>query len=98
MGFFSPLEQFVICFGNRIDTSESGHDSTWKDERVFYLLTFGCGIAVGIRWVGGGGLVSESCLMICDPMDCIPPGSSVHGSLQTRILEWVAMIFSRVSF
>ena len=96
--FFSPLEQFVICFGNRIDTNESGHDVTWKDERVFYLFIFGCGITVGIRWVGGGGLVAESCLMLCDPMDCIPPGSSVHGILQTRILEWVAMLFSRVSF
>ena len=33
----------------------------------------------------------------CDPMDCIPPGSSVHGILQARILEWVALSFSRGS-
>ena len=33
----------------------------------------------------------------CDPMDCIPPGSSVHGILQARILEWVAISFSRGS-
>ena len=33
---------------------------------------------------------------LCDPMDCTPPGSSVHGILQARILEWVAMPFSRV--
>ena len=32
---------------------------------------------------------------LCDPMDCTPPGSSVHGILQARILEWVAMPFSR---
>ena len=31
----------------------------------------------------------------CDPMDCSPPGSSVHGILQTRILKWVAVSFSR---
>ena len=31
-----------------------------------------------------------------DPMDCSPPGSSVHGILQVRILEWVAMPFSRI--
>ena len=31
-----------------------------------------------------------SCLTLCDPMDCSPPGSSVHGILQARILEWVA--------
>ena len=32
-----------------------------------------------------------------DPMDCSPPGSSVHGILQARILEWVAIPFSRES-
>ena len=39
----------------------------------------------------------QSCLTFCDPMNCNPPGSSVHGILQARILEWVAMLFSRVS-
>ena len=33
----------------------------------------------------------QSCPTLCDPMDCSPPGSSVHGILQIRILEWVAM-------
>ena len=33
----------------------------------------------------------------CDPMDCSPPGSSVYGSLQAKILEWVAVPFSRGS-
>ena len=33
--------------------------------------------------------VSQSCLTLCSPMDCSPPGSSVHGILQARILEWV---------
>ena len=39
----------------------------------------------------------QSCLTLCDPMDCIPPSSSVHGILQARILEWVAMLSSRGS-
>ena len=34
--------------------------------------------------------VTQSCLTLCDPMDCSPPGSSVHGILQARMLEWVA--------
>ena len=34
---------------------------------------------------------------LCDPMDCSPPGSSVHGILQARILEWAAILFSRGS-
>ena len=37
-------------------------------------------------------------LALCDPMDCSPPGSSVHGILQERILEWVAIAFSRGIF
>ena len=42
-------------------------------------------------------LVSQSCLTLCDPADCSAPGSSVHGILQARILEWVVIIFSRAS-
>ena len=41
--------------------------------------------------------VVQSCLTLCDPMDCSPPGSSVHGISQARILEWVAISFSRGS-
>ena len=39
----------------------------------------------------------QSCLTLCDPLDCSPPVSSVHGILQARILEWVAMPSSRGS-
>ena len=34
----------------------------------------------------------QSCLTLCDPMDCTPPGSSVHGLLQASVLEWVAVL------
>ena len=39
--------------------------------------------------------ISQSCLILCGPVDCSLPGSSVHGILQARILEWVAISFSR---
>ena len=39
--------------------------------------------------------VAQSCPTLCDPMDCSLPGSSVHGVFQARILEWVAISFSR---
>ena len=42
-------------------------------------------------------IVVQSCLTLRDPMDCSPPGSSVLGILQARILEWVAMPSSRGS-
>ena len=36
----------------------------------------------------------QSCLTLCDPIDCSPPGSSVHGIFQARVLEWSAIAFS----
>ena len=42
-------------------------------------------------------LVAQLFPTLCDPTDCSPPGSSVHGILQARILEWVAMPSSRGS-
>ena len=42
--------------------------------------------------------VTQSCPTLCNPMDCSPSGSSVHGILQARILEWLAIPFSRGSF
>ena len=39
--------------------------------------------------------VAQSCPTLCDPVDCSIPGSSVHGILQARILEWVTISFSR---
>ena len=40
-------------------------------------------------------LVTQLCPTVCDPMDCFPPGSFIHGILQARILEWAAIPFSR---
>ena len=41
--------------------------------------------------------VAQSCPTLCDPVDCSLPGSSVHGILQARVLEWAAISFSRGS-
>ena len=40
--------------------------------------------------------VAQSCLILRNPMDYHPPGSSVHGTFQARVLEWVAIVFSRL--
>ena len=42
-------------------------------------------------------VVAQSWPTLCDPMDCSPPGSSIHGILSARVLEWVAIPFSRGS-
>ena len=39
--------------------------------------------------------VAQSCPTLRDPMDCSPPGSSVHGTFQARVLEWGAILFSQ---
>ena len=44
------------------------------------------------------GLFAQSCVTLCEPMDCNSPGSSVHGIFQARILEWIAIPFSRGTF
>ena len=49
-------------------------------------------------WILKFGIIyvyAQSCLTLCNPMDCSPLGSSVHEILQARILEWVAILFSR---
>ena len=75
---------------------------------VLTQLALGMGKAVGSRSTSISStccgcikvkvLVAQLCLTFCDPMNCSPPGSSVHGILQARILEWVAIPFSRESF
>ena len=53
---------------------------------TFLIITILIGVKV---------LITQSCLILCDPMDCSPSGSSVHGILWARILEWVTIPFSR---
>ena len=57
-----------------------------------WLITTSC--RVGLK---GKALVAQSCPALYDPMDCSPPGSSVHGILQARMPGWIATPFSRSS-
>ena len=50
------------------------------------ILKQSCGLAAGIKV-----LVTQQCPTLCNPMDCSPPGSFVHGLLQARILEWTVI-------
>ena len=66
----------------------------------------GCGVCVTqlcqTLWKNDGNqgcvsmcvLLAQLCLTLCNPMDCSPPGSHVHGTLQARIMEWVAISLS----
>ena len=50
-----------------------------------------------MRWKKVKVLVAQSCPAFCNPMDCSPQGSTIHGIFQARILEWVVISFSRGS-
>ena len=56
-----------------------------------------CGMCGRVRSVLRAGKVTQLCPTLCNPMDCRRPGSSIHGIFQARILEWVAISFTRGS-
>ena len=96
------IDKFVICsiLSKRHTREISGNcaaNFVTKLEGLLYKEKHGLfGINRSLR-VEMKVLVTQSCPTLCDPMDCSLPGSSVHGILQARILEWVAFLFSRGS-
>ena len=54
----------------------------------------GCHFLLQCMKVKSESEVAQSCLTLCDPMDCSLPGSSLHGIFQARVLGWVAIAFS----
>ena len=57
----------------------------------------GCHFLLQCMKVESESEVAQSCPTLSDPMDCSPPGSSIHGILQARVLEWGAIAFSKLS-
>ena len=55
----------------------------------------GCHFLLQCMKVKSESEVAQSCLTPSNPMDCSPPGSSIHGIFQARVLEWVAIAFSK---
>ena len=81
-------------------------DPCWHLFFVFLIITIWIGVRGYLTVVLNGislmindieHLCVHACLVLCDPMDCSPPGSSLHGILQTRTLESIAMSSSRRS-
>ena len=58
----------------------------------------GCHFLLQCMKVESESEVTRSCLTLSDPMDCSLPGSSTHGTLQARVLEWVAITFSNTRY
>ena len=90
-----PLNQLtiIICLSQTLALFHCMTFSTFKIKICYvdiwlYLSFINCSCCCS---------VGKLCLTLCDPMDCSPPGSSVHGIFQARILEWVAISSSRGS-
>ena len=62
--------------------------------KVFPVVMYGCE-SWTIKKAAAATKSLQSCLTLSDPMDCSPPGSSVHGIFQARVVEWVATAFSK---
>ena len=66
---------------------------------TFYILGVDCHFLLQCMKVKSDSEVAQWCPTLSDPMDCSPPGSSVHGIFQARVLEWGAIAFSdNISF
>ena len=71
--------------------------SSPADISVPQVLSFSLRLDFGPKWAVVVVQSLSQCLTLCNPMDCSPPGSSVHGISRARILKWVAISFSRES-
>ena len=88
------LEWVAISFPRG---SSQPRDGTWVSHIVGRRFTIWATREVTLLLKYGLCLITQSCLTLCDPMDCSLPASSVRGDLQARILEWVAYPSSRGS-
>ena len=101
--FYYPYEEIQCNFDSWYLLCECFYFSSLDILRNFsWFLMFRKFSGMILVWVLCGRccavcLVTQSCLTLCDPMDCNPSGSSVHGIFQERILEWLAIFFSRRS-
>ena len=89
--YLMPFSLTVLCELNIL------HFKYISPNYYVCLKCFSIRISVSSLLAYSQVLVSQLCLTLCDPMDCSQPGSSVHGISQGRILEWVAISFSRES-
>ena len=87
----SPSLEFWTLVPLHLTWQLSAYYINWGNQAVYITLSIYLVKTTCIY------MCAQSCLTLCDPMNCNPPGSSVHGIFLARILEWVAIPFSRGS-
>ena len=87
-----PLQ--YSCLENPMNSMKRRKDRTLKDELP---RSVGAQYATGEKERKRESEVTQSCPTLCDPMDCSLLGFSIHGIFQAKVLEWVAISFSKGS-
>ena len=86
---YMDIHSSFIHNSQNLGTTKMSFDR-WSN-KLWYIHTMEYYTAIRVK------VKVKSCPALCDPMDCSLPGSSLHGILQARVLEWVAISFSRGS-
>ena len=96
--FFNPLTWGMFWWDSiriqfhlnvkKVSESEWNLQSAYAFQWILVFLIHTCRTNISANML-------QSCPTLCDPMDCSSPSSSVHGTLQARLLEWVAISFSK---
>ena len=97
---FSPLNITSVSFSTELTSlkkkkSACSCPEIWKVITCVTIFKIKCKPDSHQFCYGCCGLLTKSCQTFCNPLDCSPPGSSLHRISQIRILEWIAISFSR---
>ena len=100
---YSPWGQKVSDMSEQLSTHMLSIKIQIRNSLILIQMTPGISLDIYFSMLPSKHIQSESeviqlCPTLCNPMDYSPPGSSVHGIFQARVLEWVAISFSRGSF
>ena len=99
---YSFCKEFGFYLRVRRKGAIGGFEAEGQHDQIYILVILSaCCAENRLKWVVCEMpccvLVAQPCPTLCDPMDCSQPGSSAHEILQARVLEWVAISFSRGS-
>ena len=86
------MHAFSMCFLEHTVCTMHGQDTVGDSENAQNLNSYAPYALYG--WNAAAAKSPQLCQTLCDPIDGSPPGSSVHGIHQARMLEWVAISFS----
>ena len=92
MEYYSAIKKPTLC--DPIDQQPIRLHHPWDSPSK--NTGVGCNFLLQCMKVKSESEVAQSCLTLREPVDCSLPGSSVHGILQARVLEWVAIAFSKI--